>query len=401
LNKPRLLIILNRLAVGGPAFNVISGAAALSNEFEILLLAGAPDADEQPADYLLDQYKGFQFQKINSLKRSVIPGTDLRAYKEIKKTIKQFQPQIVHTHGAKPGVLGRVAAHRSKVPVIVHTFHGHVFHSYFSGFISNLIVRIEQWLAGFSSAIVAISNILRDDLEHKYKIAAANKLQLIRLGIDTTQFHDEDGSKRTSFRNEFNLTNDTIAIGIVGRLVPVKNHRLFINTAAQIVKEKGNDHKLRFFIIGDGTERATLQELIKSKQLKFADAGSTNHSNANFIFTSWRKDMDAVYAGLDIIMLTSLNEGTPVSIMEAMAAGKPVLSTNVGGISELINNGQTGLLASTEKELVAGLTSLIENTPLRKQLSTAAAKEAARFSKSAEMKELSSLYFSLLRSTSL
>jgi glycosyltransferase involved in cell wall biosynthesis len=401
LNKPRLLIILNRLAVGGPAFNVISGAAALSNEFEILLLAGAPDADEQPADYLLDQYKGFQFQKINSLKRSVIPGTDLRAYKEIKKTIKQFQPQIVHTHGAKPGVLGRVAAHRSKVPVIVHTFHGHVFHSYFSGFISNLIVRIEQWLAGFSSAIVAISNILKDDLEHKYKIAAANKLQLIRLGIDTTQFHDEDGSKRTSFRNEFNLTNDTIAIGIVGRLVPVKNHRLFIETAAQVLKAKGKDYKLRFFIIGDGTGRTSLQELIRSKHLEFTDAGSKDHSNANFIFTSWRKEMDAVYAGLDIIMLTSLNEGTPVSIMEAMAAGKPVLSTNVGGISELINNGQTGLLASTEKELVAGLTSLIENTPLRKQLSTAAAKEAARFSKSAEMKELSSLYFSLLRSTSL
>jgi glycosyltransferase involved in cell wall biosynthesis len=396
LNKPRLLIILNRLAVGGPAFNVISGAAALSNEFEILLLAGAPDADEQPADYLLDQYKGFQFQKISSLKRSVIPGTDLRAYKEIKQAIKQFQPQIVHTHGAKPGVLGRLAAHRSNVPVIVHTFHGHVFHSYFSGFTSNLIVRIEQWLAGFSSAIVAISNTLKEELTNKYKIASANKVQLIRLGIDTTQFHDEDGSKRTHFRNEFNLSSDTIAIGIVGRLVPVKNHRLFIDTAAQVLKAKGKDHKLRFFIIGDGTERTSLQELIRSKQLEFAEAGSKDHSNANFIFTSWRKDMDAVYAGLDITMLTSLNEGTPVSIMEAMAAGKPVLSTNVGGISELITDGQTGLLASKENELVAGLTSLIENAPLRHQLSTAAAKEAARFSKSAELKALSSLYHSQL-----
>jgi glycosyltransferase involved in cell wall biosynthesis len=398
LNKPRLLIILNRLAVGGPAFNVISGAAALSNEFEILLLAGAPDADEQPADYLLDQYKGFQFQKINSLKRSVLPGTDRRAYNEIKKAIKKFQPQIVHTHGAKPGVLGRLAAHRSNVPVIVHTFHGHVFHSYFSGFVSNIIVRIEQWLAGFSSMIVAISSILKDELEYKYNIASANKLQLIRLGIDTAQFHDEDGSKRTNFRNEFNLTNDTIAIGIVGRLVPVKNHRLFIDTAAQVVKAKGNDQRLKFFIIGDGTGRSSLQELIRSKHLKFADAGSTDHTNANFIFTSWRKDMDAVYAGLDIVMLTSLNEGTPVSIMEAMAAGKPVLSTNVGGISELITNGETGLLASTDKELIAGLSSLIQNTPLRQQLSTAAAKEAARFSKSAEMKELSLLYSSLLRS---
>lgn len=396
MNKPRLLIILNRLAVGGPAFNVISGAASLSNEFEILLLAGAPDADEQPADYLLDQYKGFQFQKINSLKRSVLPGTDLRAYKEVKQAIRKFQPQIVHTHGAKPGVLGRLAAHRSNVPVIVHTFHGHVFHSYFSGFISKSIVRIEQWLAGFSSAIVAISETLKDELTNKYKIATANKIKLIRLGIDTTQFQDEDGSKRTQFRNEFNLSNDTIAIGIVGRLVPVKNHRLFIETAAQVLKKNGNNHKLRFFIVGDGVGRTSLQQLISSKQLKFDNAN--DDSNASFIFTSWRKDMDAVYAGLDIILLTSLNEGTPVSIMEAMAAGRPVLSTNVGGISELIANEQTGLLASNETELVAGLTSLIENAQLRQQFSAAAAKDATRFSKAAELEALSSLYHSLLHS---
>lgn len=398
MNKPRLLIILNRLAVGGPAFNVISGAAALSKEFEILLLAGAPDADEQPADYLLDQYKGFQFQKINSLKRSVLPGTDWRAYKEIKQAIRKFQPQIVHMHGAKPGVLGRLAAHRSNVPVIVHTFHGHVFHSYFSGFTSKIIVRIEQWLAGFSSAIIAISETLKDELANKYNIASDNKIKLIRLGIDTTQFCDVDGSKRTHFRNEFNLSNDTIAIGIVGRLVPVKNHRLFIETAAQILKKKESNQKLQFFIVGDGTGRTSLQQLIHSKQLKFANAGSTEEGSASFIFTSWRKDMDAVYAGLDIIMLTSLNEGTPVSIMEAMAAGKPVLSTNVGGISELISSGQTGLLASAEHELVVGLSSLIENAPLREQLSATAAKDAARFSKSAELEALSSLYHSLLRS---
>ncbi|HLO38734.1 MAG TPA: glycosyltransferase, partial [Lacibacter sp.] len=303
MNKPRLLIILNRLAVGGPALNVISGAAALSNEFEILLLAGAPDADEQPADYILDQFKGFQFQKINSLKRSVLPGTDWRAYKEIKKTIRQFQPQIVHTHGAKPGVLGRLAAYRSKVPVIVHTFHGHVFHSYFSGFISKLIVRIEQWLAGFSSAIVVISETLKQELTDKYSIASASKIKLIRLGIDTTQFYDEDGRKRNHFRGEFNLESDTIAVGIVGRLVPVKNHRLFIETAAQVLKKNGSNHKLQFFIVGDGTGRTSLQQLISSKQLKFANAGSNDDSSANFVFTSWRKDMDAVYAGLDIIML--------------------------------------------------------------------------------------------------
>ena len=395
MNKPRLLIILNRLAVGGPAFNVISGAALLGKEFDILLIAGAPDADEEPVDYLLDQYEGFEFQKINSLKRSVIPGTDWRAYKEIKKTIRKFQPQIVHTHGAKPGVLGRLAAHRSKVPVIVHTFHGHVFHSYFSGFVSNIIVRIEQWLAGFSSAIIAISSKLKEELANKYHITSSNKIQLIRLGIDTARFHDEHGTKRSHFRDQFTLPSDVIAVGIVGRLVPVKNHRLFIETAAQVLRS--SKHKLRFFIIGDGTERTALQELILSKQLSFTTT-SMDHSDSNFVFTSWRKDMDAVYAGLDIVMLTSLNEGTPVSIMEAMAAVKPVLSTDVGGIDELIANKQTGLLASNQTELVAGLTTLIENASLRQSLGAAAEKDSGRFSKSEEIQALSSLYHSLLRS---
>ncbi len=365
----------------------------LSKEFEILLLAGAPDADEEPADYLLDQYNGFQFQKINSLKRSVIPGTDWRAYREIKQAIQKFKPQIVHTHGAKPGVLGRIAAYRSKVPVVVHTFHGHVFHSYFSGFVSNLIVRIEQWLAGLSSAVVAISSRLKEELTSKYKVAPADKIQLIRLGIDTARFHDDDGSKRTDFRKQFQLTDDTIAIGIVGRLVPVKNHRLFIETAAQVLNR--SNYRLKFFIVGDGTERTSIQELIRSKQLNFTNSGD---DKAHFIFTSWRKDMDAVYAGLDVIMLTSLNEGTPVSIMEAMAAGKPVLSTNVGGISELITNGQTGLLASAQSELIACLTSLIENVQLRQTFSAAAQKDAAHFSKLEETQALSSLYHSLLGS---
>lgn len=396
MNKPRLLIILNRLAVGGPAMNVISGAAALSNRFDILLLAGAPDADEEPADYLLDQYKGFQFQKINSLKRSVIPGTDWRAYKEIKQAIQTFQPQIVHTHGAKPGVLGRLAAHRLRVPVIVHTFHGHVFHSYFSNTVSTLIVRIERWLAGFSSAIIAISETLKRELIHTYQIVSADKLQLIRLGIDTARFQDTDGSKRTRFRNEFKLTADTIAIGIVGRLVPVKNHQLFLETAAQVIESVGNSHRLRFFIIGDGIKRTALQELILAKGFRFSTT-SADDSNAHFIFTSWRKDMDAVYAGLDIVVLTSLNEGTPVSIMEAIAAGKPVLSTPAGGIPELITPGKNGLLATDQAGLVEGLRSLLENSVLREQLSGAAASDAARFSKSTELESLSSLYDSLLK----
>jgi glycosyltransferase involved in cell wall biosynthesis len=293
-------------------------------------------------------------------------------------------------------VLGRIAAHNLHVPVVVHTFHGHVFHSYFSTIVSRCIVRIERWLANISSAIVAISAKLNEELLHAYKIVTAEKIRLIRLGIETTAFQDETGEKRKQFREEFALPDNTVAVGIAGRFVPVKNHRLFIEAATQFIKAQNGKANVQFFLIGDGTEKSKIQALIKEQQFRFSHAGPGYDNSAPFVFTSWRKDMDAVYAGLDIVMLTSLNEGTPVSIMEAMAAGKPVLSTNVGGIAELITDGQTGLLASTATELAAALSQLVNNEQQRLQFGAAAAKDAARFSKSAEAAALSRLYHSLL-----
>ncbi len=370
MSKPRLLIILNRLSVGGPASNTISTASMLCDRFDILLVAGAPNADEQEADNLLEQYKGFRVQKIASMKRSIIPGSDWSAYKEIKNIIRTFQPQIVHTHGAKPGVLGRLAAHRSNVPVVIHTFHGHVFHSYFSSVVSGLIVRIERWLAGYSTALIAINQTLQHELIHQYRIASTEKIKLIRLGIETNRYLDSDGQKRNQFREEFGLPNDAIAIGIVGRLVPVKQHRLFIDLAEEIIRSYSTTKKLQFFIVGDGTEKKKLQEMLAAKQLAYSTAADASAENIPFLFTSWRTDMDRVFAGLDIVLLTSLNEGTPVSLMEAMAAGKPIVSTNVGGVPELIKDGRTGLLAADQKALVAQLTILINNPDLRNQLAT-------------------------------
>ena len=165
--------------------NTLCMAAALSNAFDVLVVAGEPNGDEQPADYLLDQYKGFRFFKIATLRRSVLPAVDWRAYRQLKKIIHEFKPAIVHTHGTKPGVLGRLAAHRCKVPVVVHTFHGHVFHSYFSSFVSACIVQIERWLARYSTALIAISEVLQQELVHTYRIATADKVKLVRLGIAT------------------------------------------------------------------------------------------------------------------------------------------------------------------------------------------------------------------------
>jgi glycosyltransferase involved in cell wall biosynthesis len=397
LNKPRLLIILNRLATGGPALNTLCMAAALSNAFDVLVVAGEPNADEQPADYLLDQYKGFRFFKIATLRRSVLPAVDWRAYRQLKKIIHEFKPAIVHTHGTKPGVLGRLAAHRCKVPVVVHTFHGHVFHSYFSSFVSACIVQIERWLARYSTALIAISEVLQQELVHTYRIATADKVKLVRLGIDTALFHDQSGHKRRQFRTAFQLQDHTKAIGIAGRLVPIKQHRLFIDTAIALLQQQAYLPELQFFIIGDGAEKQPLQHYIEQKGYSWQAAAEATSLTAPFVFTSWRTDMDVVFAGLDIVLLTSLNEGTPVSIMEAMAAGKPVISTNVGGIAELVVADETGFFGSTAEALSTKVRLLLEQPALADRMGQKAAKTAEdRFSHTTEFVELSGLYNSLL-----
>lgn len=374
-------------------------AAALSEAFDVLVVAGEPNADEQPADYLLDQYKGFRFQKITTLRRSVLPAVDWRAYREIKKIITAFKPAIVHTHGTKPGVLGRIAAHHCKVPVIVHTFHGHIFHSYFSRFISQCIVQIERWLAGYSTALIAISDVLQQELLQTYRIATADKIKLIRLGVDTDSFQDKNGTKRRQFRAEFQLADDTKAIGIVGRLVPIKQHRLFIDTAVALLRQQAHVPKLQFFLIGDGAEKKHLQEYIEQKGYTWQSSPAAAHTAAPFVFTSWRTDMDRVFAGLDMVLLTSLNEGTPVSIMEAMAAGKPVVSTNVGGVAELVSASKTGFLGNTANELANHVNFLLTQPALAAQMGHTAAQTAERlFSHTHQFVELSDFYKGLLLS---
>ena len=374
-------------------------AAALSEEFDVLVVAGEPNADEQPADYLLDHYKGFRFQKITTLRRSVLPAVDWRAYREIKKIITAFKPAIVHTHGTKPGVLGRIAAHRCKVPVIVHTFHGHVFHSYFSTFVSNCIVQIERWLSRYSTALIAISDVLKNELVHSYRIAPAEKVKLVRLGIDTAAFQDNDGVKRQQFRNEFHLSAETKAIGIAGRLVPIKQHRLFIDTAVALLQQQVHLPRMQFFIIGDGAEKQPLQQYIEQKGYSWQAAAETTCIAAPFVFTSWRTDMDLVFAGLDIVLLTSLNEGTPISIMEAMAAGKPVVSTNVGGVAELVSASKTGFLGNTANELANHANFLLTQPAIAAQMGHTAAQTAERlFSHTHQFVELSDFYKGLLLS---
>ena len=260
--------------------------------------------------------------------------------------------------------MGRLAAYRMGVPVILHTFHGHVFDKYFSSLSSNIYIQIERFLAKRSSKIIALSENQKNELAHKFKICSEDKIHVIPLGFDLDRFQENTQEKRKSFREDYKINDDEIAIAIIGRLVPIKNHELFLNVVKEVIKK--STKKLRFFIVGDGESKEFIIQKAKDLDLTFTQ--DKQQSNKNLItFTSWIKEIDVVVAGIDIVMLTSLNEGTPVSIIEAQAGGKPVVSTNVGGIENVVIPGETAFLSPSNESnpLVTNLLLLIESEELR------------------------------------
>ncbi|HEX6335264.1 MAG TPA: glycosyltransferase [Flavisolibacter sp.] len=363
---PRILRILNRLAVGGPVLNATYLTRYLSPEYETVLVVGEKEDHEQSAAYLADKL-GIEYVTIKGMGRSINPAGDYKAYRELQKLIRKFRPDIVHTHAAKPGALGRLAAASAKVPVILHTFHGHVFHSYFGNVKSRVFINAERYLASKSDAIIAISHQQKKELVEDFRIAPEHKFHVVPLGFDLDRFRTDYDEKRRQFRLEFQVDDDTIAIGIIGRLVPVKNHALFIRALRYVLDH--TDRKVKAFIIGDGASRSQLEELSRQAGIGFTNEHTRQHDQP-LVFTSWRSDVDVINAGLDIVCLTSFNEGTPVSLIEAQAANNPIVSTRVGGIADIVSEGSTALLAGVQEEELFGdhLLRLVQDDELRHRL---------------------------------
>ena len=396
---PRVLIILNRLIVGGISTNAIYLTKYLQPDFETLLVSGEHEMHEQGANFLAASH-GISPFIIPEMKRSISVTSDWMAYRKLKKLIREFKPDIVHTHAAKSGALGRLAAKNCNVPVIIHTFHGHVFHSYFNSLKSNLFVRTERWLAGFSDAIIAISDTQRKELQEDFKIATAEKFRVIPLGLELDCFITDQESKRKKFRNEFGLDDETIAIGIIGRLAPVKNHMLFLKGIKEVLEKSGR--KIKAFIIGDGESRQLIEQNAGSLGIDFSRHTDADHPHP-LIFTSWRTDVDFIYAGLDIVALTSLNEGTPVSLIEAQAAGKPIVSTRVGGITDVVSENKTALLSdiNNETEFAENLFQMVSDPVLRDSFSKAGANNIlTKYGYKRLIEDMGKLYFELLEKKS-
>ena len=361
--KKKVLRIINRFNLGGPTYNAAYLTKYLEDEYETLLVGGIHDDSEESSMHILNDL-GLDPIVIPEMKRSINLKNDRIAFQKIQKLIQEFKPDIVHTHASKAGAIGRSAAHKVGVKQIYHTFHGHIFHSYFGTLKTNIYKSIERNLAKKSTKIIAISDIQKHELSDIHKICPKEKIEVIPLGFDLRKFYTNKEQKRIKFRTQWNLSDDEIAIGIIGRLVPVKNHKFFIDVINKILKL--TDKKLRFFIIGDGEEKENIITYVKSKNIDF----SNSEKKATIQFTSWIKEIDIANAGMDIICLCSKNEGSPVSLIEAQASSKPIVSTKIGGIENIVTENETALLSELNDldSFKINLLKLIESEELRTQL---------------------------------
>ncbi len=382
---------MHRINVGGPTYHAAFLCSGLNDyDFETKLISGNIDSSEKSGEYILNQYS-VNVTYVKNMFRKISLFKDFVSFFEIRKIIKQYKPDIVHTHAAKSGFIGRLAAKSLDVPIIVHTFHGHIFHSYFGKFKTYFFILLERFLALISDSIIAISNSQKNDLI-KYKIVNKKKISVINLGFDLEKFNSNKKKKRAKFRKKYNLKENEIAIGIIGRLDPIKNHRLFIDSIKFV---KSNTNKIiKAFIIGDGRQKLELMDYCKKIGLIY----NNRDEDCDINFTSWINEIDVANAGLDIIALTSLNEGTPVSLIEAQASSKPVVCTNVGGVADVVRKNKTALVCDhpENEDFKRLLLACVNDIKLRNRLSKRGFSYVSKkFSKQRLISDISKLYLNI------
>ncbi len=374
--------VIARLNIGGPAIHVSILTAGLNDEtFRSMLVTGITSESEGDMAYMAREMD-VEPILIPSMGREISPLGDLRALIALLRLIAKERPHVVHTHTAKAGFIGRLAAFLSDVPVIVHTFHGHVFRGYFGALKTQVFIWMERLAARLSDAVLTISPRLREELI-SFGIAAPERIHVIPLGLELQDLAGLD-DRRGVLRGELGYSTDVPLIGIIGRLVPIKNHELFLTAAQRIAQCMPG---ARFIIAGDGECRAILEGLVA--QMELTDAVH---------FLGWRRDLPIIYADLDVLVITSRNEGTPVSIIEAMATGVPVVATAVGGIPDILCEGELGMLVPLD-DLDALVESIVEtlNTRPEKRLLKAQRWATEHYGSQRLVADVRALYLHLLQ----
>lgn len=370
----KVVRIIARLNVGGPAKHVVWLTSGLQDAgYRSLLVAGTVPEGEEDMSYFAEQ-TGVAPLYIPEMSREISLKDAITTWKLFRLLLRE-RPDIVHTHTAKAGTVGRVAGffYRWLTPGVllgrprpckfVHTYHGHVFHSYYGRLKTGVFLAIERLLARWATdRILVVSEQQKAEINQAFRVGRRDQFRVVRLGLDFGIFANHE-SRRAKFRGELGVDDETVLVGIVGRLTEIKNHELFLRSMARV-----NLPQVRFVIVGDGSLRNTLEQEAKSLGLE-----------KTVIFVGNRNDPEYFYPALDICALTSRNEGTPLTLIEAMANARPVIATLVGGVVDLVGNvvadGQykicergIGVRASDEEAFAAGLKRLIEDRALQREL---------------------------------
>ena len=313
-----------------------------------------------------------EMRQILTMKRSINPLPDIYSINTISKIIKEFKPDIIHTHTFKPGILGRIIANWNNVPIIIHTYHGLIFKSYFSSLLSSILVRTDRYLARYTDFIIALSENQKNDIAIKYNITSTNKIQVIPLSIEQNRnsFSKDLGIE---YRNKIGLKPNTLLMAMVGRLVDVKNVAQSIRVFAKL-KNSSEAKDVVLLIVGDGDLRKDLISLANSQGLNVG-FNKAETADIDIIFVSWQRDLKGIYSAIDILVLSSKNEGTPLNIIEAQIAQTAILAPRVGGISDIVEENKTALLFNTEDQMLDQMKYYFDN----KNIISEFAKNATNF----------------------
>lgn len=374
MKKAQVLRLITRLNIGGPAIQALMLTKALRNAYPTLLGAGRVGVDEgEMVDPEVDVFP-------LPLRRRISPLNDLRSVMACRRIINGSGCRLIHTHMAKAGFVGRLAAFTSHQPVrTIHTFHGHVLDGYFSPPIEKAFVAIERSLAEKTDVLVAVSPEVRDDLL-ALGIGTPEQWRVIPLGFHLEQFLEVD-QPRGKLRQEIGLTLDVPIVGAVGRFAPIKDHRLLLDAIALVPDA-------HLVLVGDGEMRKLLQERARNKDL-----------DGRVHFLGWRRDIADLLSDFDLVALTSLNEGTPVSLIEALAAGRPVVAASVGGVPSVVDEGETGWLVDDRQPALFAekINHLLNEPEVRSRFGKRGRTlMIQRFSAERLVREISSLYDQLL-----
>jgi glycosyltransferase involved in cell wall biosynthesis len=407
----KILRIIARLNVGGPARHVIWLTEGLQSAgYETLLAAGVVPPGEDDMSYLAAAVGVTPFV-IPEMSREISLKDALTIWKLFRLMLRQ-RPDLVHTHTAKAGTVGRVAGlmYRWLTPAaligkprtcrFVHTYHGHVFHSYYGRLKTRLFLTIERSLARLiTDRIVVVSEQQRREINEEFRVGRNEQFAVIPLGLDLSAYANWQ-ERRPRMRAELGVSADTTLIGIVGRLTEIKNHRLFLQAAALLKQTIGLS--ARFVIIGDGNLRGELEAQAKTLGL-----------DEDVLLLGTRNDPEDFYPALDIVALTSLNEGTPLTLIEAMANARPIIATAVGGVVDLLGSAvsardgyticERGIVVdSSDAEAFArGLRRLSEDEALCRELGKRGLEFVARnYGKDRLLRDMAELYAEIMRGNS-